>query len=198
MSASQGMPHEGEILRLMEEGFFDRTVRLLRRDHPAVAAQVEDVVSDSVLRLVLRPDTLPPVEDVAGYLFASARNGILDAQSRQQRLARYEDEFEGAETEAADYDLMQKEAFRELQQIARRFPNQNMREITLLYLDSLYYREPLTGAQAAERLREITGEDISEGSIGTWKMRGFAQLAQDYQAQRRADRGDSDDDRTDR
>lgn len=194
MSANGESPTAVEVVRLIEAGFLDVTVRRLQAQHPEVAADVEDAVANAVLKLVSRPADKPAVRDVAGYLYTATRHGVLDAHKRQQRLAAYEPDEHDGDDLPADHDLLQKEAFRALQQLVRGWPNRNVREYMLLYIDSLFYGEPLTSADAAAQLSDNFGEEVRLGSISQWKRRGLAQLLQDYEAERRVD---ADAERTD-
>lgn len=188
MSEFDESPISAELIRLIEHGFVDRTVRGLQAKHPDAADDVEDAVATAVVKLVTRFNSgKPPVGDIAGYVYTAARNGVYDAHKRHQRDVEFDPDAHDSMGQSADHDLLQKEAYRAIQQIVRRWPNRNLREYMLLYLDALYYGEPLTIIDAARQLSDIFGEEVNPGSIGTWKRRALAKLLDDYEAKRQED-----------
>lgn len=187
MSDFEETPSGAEIRRLMEEGFIDSMVSILRSKFPGMAEEVEDAVANAVLKVVTRTTSGKPIEDLRGYLFTAARNGVMDAYKRRDRLDEYDPDQHARSGLAPDEEVLQKEMFRVLQRLVRAWPNRNIREYTLLYLDSLLYDEPLTLQDAAAQLGDVLGEPVNVKSIGTWKRRGIAQLVKDYTAHRLGD-----------
>ena len=181
--------HGADVVRLMEEGFLDGVVRLLRSQNPDAGDDVEDAVANAVLKLVTRTTNGAPVTDVRAYLFTAARNGVYDAHARMRRLEDFDPERHDVLGLPADHALLQKEAYRAVQTLVRRWPNRNLREYMLLYLDALYQDEPLTLTDAAEKLSDLFGEQVNLLSIGTWKRRALAKLLQDFEDQRSDDAG---------
>lgn len=190
MSEFEDPPVASEVVRLIKTGWFDRTVNRLQRQHPGI--DVADAVGTAVLKLVTRSLMKEPIDDVAGYLYQTAVHGVYDAHEKLQRHPDVEygtDELDTSLGPDQDHELLKKEAYRALQRLVRGWPNRNMREYILLWIDACYFQEPLTLADAARKLTDILGEPVNVGSVGQWKRRGLAKLIEDYQSQRQADDG---------
>ncbi|ABD89126.1 RNA polymerase sigma factor [Rhodopseudomonas palustris] len=72
--------------------------RLLRFVHAKLSGasdlDAEDVVADTVLRLIERADLLTEVENVTAYLFRALANGVIDRIRRRRELTPLPEEVE--------------------------------------------------------------------------------------------------------
>lgn len=137
------------------------------------SADVEDAVLTAVERLVKRLRR-GPVNDVKGYLAKIAFNELNKHALRHRELpleARDEHLMPSAETEAmriAAIDIIKAEI--------RTWQNAHIREVTLVCVEAMAAGEPLEHTEIAELVSVVLGEEISAGSVGTWKVRGLRKL----------------------
>ena len=62
---------------------------------------------------------------------------------------------------------------------------ENVRVVTLLYLEAAFEGEPLTSDDAAELAGELLGYEVDDSFVRTWKSRGFKKLARPRDGARR-------------
>lgn len=141
--------------------------------HNVGSADVEDAVLTAVERLLKRLSR-GRVGDVKGYLAKIAFNELNKHVQRRRELpleARDEDLEPSAETEAmriAAIDIIKAEI--------RTWQNAHIREVTLVCVEAMAAGEPLEHTEIADLVSVVLGEEISAGSVGTWKARGLRKL----------------------
>lgn len=58
----------------------------------AAAMEAEDLVQDVLLRILERPDSTPPLENLAAYVYRSLRNRVIDAGRTRKPLVSLDGE----------------------------------------------------------------------------------------------------------
>lgn len=168
---------EEPLLELLRGGFMLGLVGQLQAAYPSAGTgQVEDAVAEAVSRLLVRLRKEPPVADVASYLAKVAYNTLKrTAERRAAYEVPLEERPEGA-AESAEEAALRHAAVEVIRAEIRTWTNANIREVMLVYVDSIAYGEPLEAEEVALIAGQSLGEEISAGSVRVWKARGLKRL----------------------
>lgn len=169
---------EDALLDLMRGGFLLGLVCQLQAAYPSAGTgQVEDAVAEAVSRLVVRLRKDPPITDVASYLAKVAYNTLeRSAGRRAKREAPLDDRPENHPVPSAEDDALRHAAVEVIRAEIRTWTNANIREVMLVYVDSIAYGEPLEAEEVAAIAGQSLDEEISAGSVRVWKARGLKRL----------------------
>lgn len=179
---NQGSAAEVELM--LANGTIEGIVRHLRRDFPALAPDADAAVGHGVEKLIVRE--IAP-DDPRRYLASCAYNEMKRlgrqrarhvslealADAGDDETPRWEPEQDGWTVEeqallSATYD--------QLRAHVATWDTENVRVVTLLYLEAAFLAEPLPSAEAAELATELLGYDVDDAFVRTWKSRGFKKL----------------------
>jgi DNA-directed RNA polymerase specialized sigma24 family protein len=165
------------LLELMRGGFLLGLLSQVQAAYPSAGTgQVEDAVAEAVSRLVVRLRKKPPVTDVASYLAKVTHNTLKrTAERRAKREAPLRDRPEEAASSAED-EALRHAAVEVIRAEIRTWRNANIREVMLVYVDSIAYGEPLEAEEVAAIAGQSLDEVISVGSVRVWKARGLKRL----------------------
>ncbi|PVA35870.1 sigma-70 family RNA polymerase sigma factor [Mycobacteroides abscessus] len=136
----------------------------------------EDCVQEAVRSLVIRMNRPPPVRDVRAYLARVAFNTLKRVAPR---ILQHEVPLEArpdAAHRSAEDEALRDAAVRAVKQEIRTWPNANIREVMLVYIDAIALGEPIEAEEVAELVSPILGEDISPVTVRKWKQRGMNRL----------------------
>lgn len=179
-----------KVEAMLRDGTVEGLARRLRRDFPTLAAEADAAIGHGVERLILRPYS---PRDCGAYLAACAYNEL-------KRLARLQARHESLDALAADPDgdrpgwepadgaaTVEEQALRRitydlLRSHVSTWDTENVRVVTLLYLEAAYEGEPLSSDTAAELASELLGYEVDANFVRTWKSRGFRKLRDYVQA----------------
>ena len=168
---------EDALLPLIREHFLIGLVRQMQQTYPGAGiGELEDAVAEAVRKLVERLRKEPPVTDVRGYLAKVSYNEFKKAA---QRTSDHETPLEDRPEQAGDSaedGALRHAAVDAIKSEIRTWENANVREVMLVYVDSIAYGEPLEAAEVAEIASTNLGEEVSAGSVRVWKARGLARL----------------------
>lgn len=185
MSSPAGLNHElaGEVEAMLGDGTVEGLVRRLRRDFPALAAEATASVGHSVEKLIVR-ETVP--DDPRRYLAACAYNEMKRLGRRRARHVSLEalaTEGQGPsawmpedESFSVEEQALLKSTYDLLRTHVEGWETENVRVVTLLYLEAAFECEPLPSGVAAEIAGEILGYEVDDSFVRTWKSRGFKKL----------------------
>jgi len=59
-----------------------------------VDTDAEDIVQEVALKIFIRADTMSPIENIAGFVYNSIRNRIIDLMRTKKKETRFENEME--------------------------------------------------------------------------------------------------------
>lgn len=168
---------EDVLLDLLKGGFMLGLVSQLHQAYPnAGSGPIEDAVAEAVSRLLVRVLKEPPVSDVASYLAKVAHNTLKrGAERATNRESPLEERPEEADVSAED-EALRHAAVELIRAEVRSWENANIREVMLVYVDSIAYGEPLEAVDVATIAGQNLGEEISAGSVRVWKARGLKRL----------------------
>lgn len=176
-----------DVEAMLRDGYVEGLARRLCRDFPALASEATGAVGHAVEKMVLRP--VAPTNP-RGYLAASAYNEM-------KRLVRKRARMESLEALAADDEdghpgwtpvdpgftveeqALLRATYDQLRAEVETWETDNVKVVTLLYLEAAFDGEPLTSTDAAELAGELLGYEVDDSFVRTWKSRGFKKL-RDY------------------
>ena len=167
---------------MLTDGTIEGLVRRLQTDFPALHSEASGAVAQAVEKLIRRQ--VAPRRPAA-YLAASAFNVLKRQMRRRARTvsldALGEDDGEGSwEPEDSEWSVEEqallRETYDELCGQVKTWETENVRVVTLLYLEAAFNCEPLPSDIAAEIASEILGEEVDPSFVRTWKSRGFKRL----------------------
>lgn len=165
------------LLDLMRGGFLLGLVGQLQAAYPpAGTGQVEDAVAEAVSRLVVRLRKEPPVADLASYLAKVAHNTLKRTADRRAKQEVRLDDRPAEPVSSAEDEALRHAAVEVIRAEIRTWTNANIREVMLVYVDSIAYGEPLEAEEVADIAGQSLGEEISTGSVRVWKARGLKRL----------------------
>lgn len=164
---------ECQLQDLMSSGYVDRLVRRLEASFRVDYATVEDGVAEAVLRLARRWGRAQ-VDDVGAWLTVVVTNWL---KHRVTHIGLDELPSEPADDALRPEDVaVAADMLRYVKDVIGRWENRNVATITQLYVEAAFAGEPLSLVEARDLAQQILGENISLGSVGTWKSRGFDRL----------------------
>lgn len=172
-----------DVESMLGDGTVEGLVRRLRRDFPALESEATAAVGHGVEKLIVR-DTVP--DDPRRYLAACAYNEV----KRVGRLRARHDSLEALASENEDHagwtpedpgftveeQALLRATYDELRSHVETWETENVRLVTLLYLEAAFEGEPLPSEVAAEIVGELLGYEVEDSFVRTWKSRGFKKL----------------------
>jgi DNA-directed RNA polymerase specialized sigma24 family protein len=168
---------EDALLDLMRGGFVLGLVSQLQAAYTSAGTgQVEDAVAEAVSRLVVRLRKEPPVADVASYLAKVAHNTLKRTVERRAKQEAPLDDRPEEAAPAAEDEALRHAAVEVIRAEIRTWTNANIREVMLVYVDSIAYGEPLEAEEVAVIAGQSLDEEISAGSVRVCKARGLKRL----------------------
>lgn len=176
-----------EVETMLRDLFLDGLTRMLGRKYPdAPEAMCEDAVYEAVAKL-LKAGEDREITNPRGYLTTIAINEVRRGLSRAAREVLPDDEGEddGSEWFGANTSLGERPTevraiggavFTYVKGMVEQWESQKLRATALLVLEGAYMGELLTGAELAERLSDILGEDVAEDTARQWRKRALDRL----------------------
>lgn len=173
-----------DVEAMLRNGTIEGLVRRLKRDFPALASEATGAVGHGVEKLIVR-DTVP--DEPRRYLAACAYNEIkriarqrvrdvsLEALGSEDHDARGAWEPEDPAWTVEEQALL-RTAFDLLRAQVETWETENVRVVTLLYLEAAFEGEPIPSQVASEIVGELLGYDVDDSFVRTWKSRGFKRL----------------------
>jgi DNA-directed RNA polymerase specialized sigma24 family protein len=161
-----------EILHLMASGGLDRLMGTLRSHYPDLRDEVEDAVYEAISRLFRHK----PVQHPSAWIYKVASNYIVHKFRDRTPYLNVEPATGGEDPAEV---VQGRQALALIKKIVERWENAHVRVVTMLYIEAAWLGEPLSLLEARENAASILGEDLSIGSIGTWKARGFDRLVEE-------------------
>jgi len=179
-------PSEERLESLFDDVFVEALASRLRRDFHKFQDDVADAIQLGFEKLVAKLLRDEDVENPPGYVTAVAvsqmklvarranRNVSLDKLMADDESAPFEPADEGwTVEERALVDAV----YSDLKKHVETWETDNVRVVTLLYLEAAYNREPLTSEEAGEIASDILGAPVDASFARTWKHRGFKRLS---------------------
>jgi hypothetical protein len=162
----------------MENRVLDQVVRFLQgKFRSCTQEEVEDAISTSVERLLKRGAGAGLIEDVMAWITTVASNELRRGlrHPKPAELTEADPDRGPSPLDAAVLsDLLSR-----IDRIVASWENAHLRTITSLYIEAYVNDWPLSLVEAKSAAEAILGEELSIGSIGAWKRRGFVRLAQE-------------------
>jgi DNA-directed RNA polymerase specialized sigma24 family protein len=159
--------------QMLKDGEMERIAVNLGRRYPEAAGHANDAVYSAVEKVLQRAEQLD-VEKVGSYLFATAKNEMVDVGKRWSRFDDYdEDATDGASFEQR---VLDEDVFDRVRAHVRTWKNANVRAVTLAVLDSVQAGEPLDTDELTRAASEILDRRLSPDSVRSWKSRGLLRL----------------------
>lgn len=113
---------------------------------------------------------------MASYLAKVAFNTLKRTAERRARQEAPLDDRPDDEAASAEDEALRHAAVDAIRAEIRTWTNANIREVMLVYVDSIAYGEPLEAEEVASVVGQNLGEEISAGSVRVWKARGLKKL----------------------
>lgn len=175
---------------MLESQALEGLLKALCNQFPTLSEQnAEDALGASVAKLITLSAT-PERPDK--YLAAMAYNEMKAIFKKKARESSLEALAVGGDSgpgwDLPDYDWSIEErtqwkvVYDSLTQHVKTWDVENMRVVTLLYLESAYEGFPLPSEEAAELTSEILGYDVDANAVRSWKSRGYRELQKFVQA----------------
>jgi hypothetical protein len=162
-----------QVVSLMGTGEFDRLIGALRNAFPDLRDEAEDAIFEAVAKL-LRRSNERRIEHVSAWIYKVATNHLI--RTHHQRARRTDAEPELDEKQDPAEIAHGRETLALVKRIIVTWENAHIRVVTLLYVEAAWLGEPMSLLEARDLATSILGEELSLGSIGTWKDRGFNRL----------------------
>jgi DNA-directed RNA polymerase specialized sigma24 family protein len=163
---------------LVSHFFLGLVAQLQRQFDNLGSADSEDAVAHAVEKLVLRVKAGPPVRDVKAYVARSAFNALNREANRRKRvqLVPLDERDDRIDAESAEDIVLRRAALELVRAEVRTWENAHVRAVTSVWLDVLESGEVVETEEIAEIVAVNLGEEISAGSVRTWKARGLKKL----------------------
>ena len=171
-----------EVEKMLGDGYVEGLVRRLCRDFPALAGDASGAAGHAVEKLVVRPTT---PDKPRSYLAACAYNEM----KRVRRMRARFDSLEALADEdgrpgwtpsdpglTVEEQVLLRETYDQVRSHVETWETENVRIVTLLYLEAAFECEPLTSTDAAELIGELLGYEVEDSFVRAWKSRGFKKL----------------------
>jgi DNA-directed RNA polymerase specialized sigma24 family protein len=176
-----------EVEVMLSDGFVEGLVRRLRAAFPSLAEESDGAVGHAVEKLITRPQVPGKPRP---YLTACAYNEMKRLARRRARelsleaLAEpaedREDSGPGWQLEQGGWTVEEKAlltaTYKQLRAHVETWETDNVRVVTLLYLEAAFLGEPLSSQDAAELAGDVLGYEVDDAFVRTWKSRGFKRL----------------------
>ena len=132
--------------------FFDAEYQALRafvssRMQDTTDRDAEDIIQDVALKLFSKVDHLSPIDNIAGFVYRSVRNKIIDTMRTRKRRLDMDDSMEGPIAELAelfygDGAYTQADELKEILKDALLKLNQEYRDVIMaIDFENITYRE---------------------------------------------------------
>lgn len=168
-----------EVEEMLRDGRIEGLVRQIQRAYPALVDEAEAAVGHAVEALVgakKNPDK------PFSYLVSCAFNEIKKIGKFRARSVSLDALKDGTEWELA-YDewsaeerALVDETYKVLMLHVSTWGTNNVRIVTEAYLEAAHLGEPPRAADVADELSSLTGNEVSEEEVRSWKSRGFKKL----------------------
>ncbi|MCZ7421916.1 hypothetical protein O7605_20665 [Verrucosispora sp. WMMA2121] len=166
-----------DLLDLMREHFLVGLVRQMRQVYPeARTVQLEDAVATAVEKLYVQLRKGAAVADPRSYLAKIAHNEFKRGAQRSIRREVLHEQCPEHLDDSAESEALRDAAVSAIKAEVRSWENANIREVMLVYVESIAYGEPVEAEEVAAIVSQTLGEDISASSVRVWKMRGLKKL----------------------
>jgi DNA-directed RNA polymerase specialized sigma24 family protein len=163
---------------LIAEKVLERMVRSLDASFPNLGTAADDAVATAVERL-LRRSSKRPVANVAGWLYVVARNEMASVARRASQETMYDENVVGARDGFED-GVVSEDVVRRLRAWVTSWDNRNIRAVTLVLIDAAVDGERLTRDELVDLASAAVGEELSSGSVGTWRKRGLERIERKF------------------
>jgi len=129
---------------VFERRFLVGLVRQLLVTYPTAGSGLaEDAVAEAVKKVVVRIGRPPPVKDIQGYLAKVAHTTLKRAAKKVVGTELPIDERDDAEMWSAEDDVVRAAQVKAVKAHVRTWDNANMREVMLIFIDSIALGEPI-------------------------------------------------------
>lgn len=176
-----------EVEAMLNDGFAEGLVRRLRGAFPSLAEEADGAVGHAVEKLISRPEAPGKPRP---YLTACAYNEMKCLARRRARELSLdalaaphsddEDSGPGWQLEDGGWTVEEKAlltaTYAHLRAHVEAWETDNVRVVTLLYLEAAFLSEPLTSQDAADLAGDVLGYKVDDAFVRTWKSRGFKRL----------------------
>jgi DNA-directed RNA polymerase specialized sigma24 family protein len=165
---------------LLASGFLEGLVARLRFSYKSVGDHAADAVAHAVEELMISTKVKNPRRWVTAVAWNRMKMiGVQQARLKSlDELAEYDPDQAIFRDDAgtAEEQALRDVVYGEVVAHVNTWPTDNVRVVTLLYLEAAHKGEPLTSEDAAEIASQILGEEVSDHFVRTWKSRGLARL----------------------
>jgi hypothetical protein len=181
-----------QVEALLQNRWLDGLFNSLEGRFPDARSEVGDAIAHAVENYVTLNPELPRVRQPEAYLFKASENRLKrlakrrevsldeilddedldDAVSRRKRRRVLEAMASDSPEDRVEADLF----YKALVSHVENWENDNIRTVTLTYLEAAKEGYALSSEDVAGVLEDILGYEVSPGSIRKWKERGFARL----------------------
>lgn len=177
-----------EVEAMLADGTLEGITSRLRRDYPVLAAEADGAVGHGVEKLIRLAQNRTPTRPRA-YLAACAHNEMTRMVRRRARELSLEtladrgddeDSGQGWQPEQGGWSVEEKAlltaTYEQLRGHVSTWDTDNVRVVTLLYLEAAFLGEPLPSQDAAALASDLLGYEVDDAFVRTWKSRGFKRL----------------------
>ena len=174
---NEAMAAEAE--EMLRDSRIEGLVRQIQKAYPGLAHEAEAAVGHAVEALIRKT---PSPEKPFRYLASCAYNeikkiGKFRASNVSLDSLRDESDWEPAYDEwSAEERALVDETYKELMAHVATWENNNVRIVTEAYLEAVNTGGPPKAGDVADELSVVTGNEVSEDEVRTWKSRGFRRL----------------------
>ena len=169
-----------EVEEMLRDGRIEGLVRQVQKAYPGLSHEADAAVGHAVEALIRKSPS--PDKPPFSYLAACAYNeikriGKFRASNVSLDGLRDESDWEPAYDEwSAEERALVDETYKELMAHVATWENNNVRIVTEAYLEAVNSGRPPKAAEVADELSVVTGNEVSEDEVRTWKSRGFKRL----------------------
>lgn len=174
---NEAMAEEAETM--LRDGRIEGLVCQLQAAYPWLAHEAEAAVGHGVAALIrIKQSPTRPFS----YLTSCAYNemkriGKFRAREASLEGLRDDSDWEPAYDEwSTEERALMNDTYKELAAHVATWENNNARIVTQAYLEAIHLGEPPTAGDVAEELSAVTGNEVTDDEVRTWKSRGFRRL----------------------
>ena len=168
-----------EVEEMLRDGRIEGLVRQLQSAYPGLWHEADAAVGHGVAALIRTKKS--PAKPFS-YLVSCAYNEIKKIGKFRASEISLDGLRDGSDWEPAfdewstEERALVNDTYKELSAHVATWQNNNVRIVTETYLEAIHLGEPPSAADVADELSAVTGNEVSEDEVRTWKSRGFKRL----------------------